>query len=183
VRRQADPNGRSLAHLTHRAIADLEATGMALRRGTTARRNRTGGHPPFARRLGTQVVKISGQAAARTGLRRHKVAAAQFDPVTAESAADVRKAYYPGSRRIMMRGTGDRRTGRLPRTQLFGHQHAEIAKRIGMVASAICGTVTANAVSDLHLPYTPPGQPQGGDPDGKRRPGSGLPSSTNPLWK
>jgi hypothetical protein len=61
----------------------------------------------------------------------------------------------PGSRRIMMRVTGDCRTGLLPGMQLFGQQHAEIAKRIDIFASAICGTVTANAVSDLQPPYSP----------------------------
>jgi hypothetical protein len=66
----------------------------------------------FADSLGTQVVKVFDLAAARTGLRDHE-AAAGFDPFTAETQADDHKAYYPGSHRITMRGTGDRATRRL----------------------------------------------------------------------
>jgi hypothetical protein len=55
-----------------------------------------------------------------------------------------------------MRVTGDRATGRLLGLQLFGHQHAEIAKRIDIAATAIFHSMTADAVSDLDLSYTPP---------------------------
>ena len=40
--------------------------------------------------------------------------------------------------------------------QLFGHRHAEIAKRIDIAATAIYHNMTVNAVSDLDLSYTPP---------------------------
>ena len=79
--------------------------------------------------LGTQVVKIFDQAAARTGLRDHEATAAGYNPVTVQSEADDHKAYYPGSHRITIRVTGDRTTGRLLGMQLFGHKNAEIAKR------------------------------------------------------
>ena len=55
-----------------------------------------------------------------------------------------------------MRVTGDRTTGRLLGLQLFGHRHAEIAKRIDIAATAIYSNMTVNAVSDLDLSYTPP---------------------------
>ena len=76
--------------------------------------------------------------------------------MTVESEADDHKAYYPGSHRIRMRFTGDRATGRLLGVQLFGHKHAEIAKRIDIAATAIFHGMTAAAVSDLDLSYTPP---------------------------
>src|SRR5262249_39515245 len=63
---------------------------------------------------------------------------------------------YPGSHRIAMRFTGDRRTGRLLGVQLFGHRHAEVAKRIDIAATAIFHGMTVDAVSDLDLSYTPP---------------------------
>jgi NADPH-dependent 2,4-dienoyl-CoA reductase/sulfur reductase-like enzyme len=88
--------------------------------------------------------------------RARAAVAAGFDPVTAGSAADDHKAYYPGSHRIHMRVTGDRSTGRLLGVQLFGHRHAEIAKRIDVAATAIFHGVTVDAVSDLDLSYTPP---------------------------
>ena len=80
--------------------------------------------------------------ASRTGLRDHEALAAGFDPVTVEFEADDHKAYYPGSHRIRMRYTGDRRTGRLLGVQLFGHRHAEVAKRIDIAATAIFNEMT-----------------------------------------
>ena len=55
-----------------------------------------------------------------------------------------------------MRFTGDRGTGRLLGVQLFGHLHAEIAKRIDIAATAIFHAMTVDQVSDLDLSYTPP---------------------------
>jgi NADPH-dependent 2,4-dienoyl-CoA reductase/sulfur reductase-like enzyme len=115
-----------------------------------------GGGREYAGSLGTQVVKIFDHAAARTGLRDHEAEAAGFDPVTVESQADDHKAYYPASHRITMRFTGDRATGRLLGAQLFGHKHAEIAKRVDIAAAAIFHGMTVDAVSDLDLSYTPP---------------------------
>jgi NADPH-dependent 2,4-dienoyl-CoA reductase/sulfur reductase-like enzyme len=128
----------------------------AHKQGRVAGENALGGNRRFAGSLGTQVVKIFDQAAARTGLRDHEATAAGFDPVTAGSEADDHKTYYPGSHRIRMRFTGDRTTGRLLGLQLFGHRHAEIAKRIDIAATAIFHHMTIDAISDLDLSYTPP---------------------------
>ena len=128
----------------------------AHKQGRVAGENALGGDRQFAGSLGTQVVKVFDQAAARTGLRHQETAAAGYNPVTVASEADDHKAYYPGSHRITMRVTGDRRTGRLLGMQLFGHKHAEIAKRIDIAATAIFHGMTVQAVSDLDLSYTPP---------------------------
>ncbi|HLK72272.1 MAG TPA: FAD-dependent oxidoreductase [Streptosporangiaceae bacterium] len=128
----------------------------AHKQGRVAGENALGGNRAFAGSLGTQVVKIFDQAAARTGLRDHEAVAAGFDPVTVASEADDHKAYYPGSHRIAMRVTGDRATGRLLGLQLFGHKNAEIAKRVDIAATAIFHGMTVEAVSDLDLSYTPP---------------------------
>jgi NADPH-dependent 2,4-dienoyl-CoA reductase/sulfur reductase-like enzyme len=128
----------------------------AHKQGRVAGENALGGDRRFAGTLGTQVVKIFDQAAARTGLRDHEARAAGFDPVTIGSQADDHKAYYPGSHRIAMRVTGDQATGRLLGMQLFGHARAEIAKRIDIAATAIYHGMTVDAVSDLDLSYTPP---------------------------
>ena len=145
--------------ITHHRL--LGATYLPLgttahKQGRVAGENALGGNRLFAGSLGTQVVKVFDQAAARTGLRDHEARAAGFDPLTVESAADDHKAYYPGSHRITMRVTGDRATGRLLGLQLFGHKHAEIAKRIDIAATAIYSNMTVDAVSDLDLSYTPP---------------------------
>ncbi len=142
----------------HRLLGEtyLPLGTTAHKQGRVAGENALGGSRHFAGSLGTQVVKIFDQAAARTGLRHDEAAAAGFDPVTVQSEADDHKAYYPGSHRITMRVTGDRRTGRLLGMQLFGHKHAEIAKRIDIAATAIYNGMTVGDMSDLDLSYTPP---------------------------
>ncbi len=142
----------------HRLLGEtyLPLGTTAHKQGRVAGENALGADRQFAGSLGTQVVKIFDQAAARTGLRHDEAAAAGFDPVTIQSEADDHKAYYPGSHRITMRVTGDRRTGRLLGMQLFGHKHAEIAKRIDIAATAIFNNMTIEAMSDLDLSYTPP---------------------------
>ena len=142
----------------HRLLGEtyLPLGTTAHKQGRVAGENALGGTREFAGSLGTQVVKIFDQAAARTGLRDHEAAPAGFDPVTVGAEADDHKAYYPGSHRITMRVTGDRGTGKLLGVQLFGHRHAEIAKRIDIAATAIYSNMTVDAVSDLDLSYTPP---------------------------
>ncbi|HEY2269602.1 MAG TPA: FAD-dependent oxidoreductase [Streptosporangiaceae bacterium] len=142
----------------HRLLGEtyLPLGTTAHKQGRVAGGNAVGGNREFAGSLGTQVVKIFDHAAARTGLRDHEAAAAGFDPVTVAWEADDHKAYYPGSHRIAMRFTGDRATGRLLGVQLFGHKHAEVAKRIDIAATAIFNGMTVDAINDLDLSYTPP---------------------------
>jgi NADPH-dependent 2,4-dienoyl-CoA reductase/sulfur reductase-like enzyme len=142
----------------HRLLGEtyLPLGTTAHKQGRVAGENALGGSREFAGSLGTQVVKIFDHAIARTGLRDHEAVAAGRDPATVGSEADDHKAYYPGSHRIAMRFTGDRATGRLLGAQLFGHKHAEIAKRIDIAAAAIFHAMTVDAVSDLDLSYTPP---------------------------
>jgi len=142
----------------HRLLGEtyLPLGTTAHKQGRVAGENAVGGSRQFAGSLGTQVVKIFDQVAARTGLRDHEAAAVGLDPVTVGSQADDHKAYYPGSHRIAMRVTGDRTTGQLLGVQLFGHRHAEVAKRIDIAAAALFHGMTVEAVSDLDLSYTPP---------------------------
>jgi NADPH-dependent 2,4-dienoyl-CoA reductase/sulfur reductase-like enzyme len=142
----------------HRLLGEtyLPLGTTAHKQGRVAGENAAGGHREFAGSLGTQVVKIFDQAAARTGLRDHEARSAGYDPFTTGSGADDHKAYYPGSHRIAMRFTGDRATGRLLGVQLFGHKDAEIAKRIDIAATAIFHGMTIDEISDLDLSYTPP---------------------------
>jgi NADPH-dependent 2,4-dienoyl-CoA reductase/sulfur reductase-like enzyme len=142
----------------HRLLGEtyLPLGTTAHKQGRVAGENAVGGHREFAGSLGTQVVKVFDQAAARTGLRDHEARAAGYEPATVPSQADDHKAYYPGSHRIAMRFTADRRSGRLLGVQLFGHKHAEIAKRIDVAATAIFHGMTVDAISDLDLSYTPP---------------------------
>lgn len=57
---------------------------------------------------------------------------------------------------MRVRYTGDVGTGRLLGAQLFGHRHAEVAKRVDVAAAAIFSALSVDAVGDLDLSYTPP---------------------------
>jgi NADPH-dependent 2,4-dienoyl-CoA reductase/sulfur reductase-like enzyme len=142
----------------HRLLGEtyLPLGTTAHKQGRVAGENALGGDRTFAGSLGTQVVKVFDHAVARTGLRDREAEQAGYASLTIGSEADDHKAYYPGSHRIAMRFTGDRATGHLLGLQLFGHKHAEIAKRVDIAASAIFHEMTVDAVSDLDLSYTPP---------------------------
>jgi NADPH-dependent 2,4-dienoyl-CoA reductase/sulfur reductase-like enzyme len=101
-------------------------------------------------------VKVFELAAARTGLRDDEAVDAGFEPLTVEAAPWHHKAYYPGARRLSVRITGDRRTGRLLGAQIVGHWQAEVAKRIDIFAAALFHEMAVDALNDLDLSYTPP---------------------------
>ena len=128
----------------------------AHKQGRVAGENALGGTREFAGSLGTQVVKVFETVAARTGVRDHEAESAGFDPLTVAFEGDDHKAYYPGSHRVQVRYTGDRTTGRLLGVQLFGHRHAEVAKRVDIAAAAIFSGLAMDQVSDLDLSYSPP---------------------------
>lgn len=128
----------------------------AHKQGRVAGENAVGGQREFAGSLGTQVVKVFDLAIARTGLRDQEAVAAGFDPLTVESKAWDHKAYYPGAHEIMLRITGDRRSGRLLGAQLVGHWQAQVAKRIDILAAALFHEMRVEELNDLDLSYTPP---------------------------
>ncbi|QYN22489.1 FAD-dependent oxidoreductase [Amycolatopsis sp. DSM 110486] len=126
----------------------------AHKQGRVAGENALGAARRFAGSLGTQVVKVFDLAIARTGVRDRD--AVGFRPVTHETVADDHKAYYPGSRPIHLRITGDATTGRLLGAQLVGHRDSSVHKRVDVLATAIHHGMTVSDVEDLDLSYTPP---------------------------
>jgi len=126
------------------------------KQGRVAGENAIGGNARFAGSLGTQVVKVFDVVAARTGLRDHEAAAADYAPHSYTAVADDHKRYYPGATPISIRITGDARDGRLLGAQLVGTRGAEISKRVDTYATALHHGMTVAAMSDLDLSYTPP---------------------------
>jgi NADPH-dependent 2,4-dienoyl-CoA reductase/sulfur reductase-like enzyme len=128
----------------------------AHKQGRIAGENAVGGTREFAGTLGTQVVKVFDLVVARTGLRDDEAAQAGFDPFTVEVTTWDHKVYYPGAHEVRIRVTGDRETGRLLGAQMIGHVHAEMAKRIDVVATALFHDMRVEELNDLDLSYTPP---------------------------
>ena len=110
----------------------------------------------FAGSLGTQVVKVFELVIARTGLLEEEAQEAGFDPLTTETEAYDHKQYYPGARKLRLRLTADRTTGRLLGAQIIGPWGAEIAKRADVFATALYNGMRVEDLNDLDLSYTPP---------------------------
>ena len=114
------------------------------------------GRKEFAGSLGTQVVKVFELVIARTGLLEGEAREAGFDPLTTETEAYDHKQYYPGARKLRLRLTADRATGRLLGAQIIGPWGAEIAKRVDVFATALYHEMRVEELNDLDLSYTPP---------------------------
>lgn len=110
----------------------------------------------FAGTLGTQSLKVFGLAVARTGLADADAREAGFEPLTVQTKVNDHKAYYPGAVPLLLRVTGDRRTGRLLGAQIIGDKRAEISKRIDIFAAALFQELAVEGLNDLDLSYTPP---------------------------
>ena len=106
--------------------------------------------------MGTQVVKVFELAIARAGLRETEDEKAGFHPFTAEVKAWDHKAYYPGAHELVLRVTGDKRSGRLLGAQIVGHWQAQVAKRIDIFATALFAGLAVDQIDNLDLSYTPP---------------------------
>lgn len=126
------------------------------KQGRVAGENAVGGNREFQGSVGTQVVKVFELAIARTGLRKAEAQEAGFNPFTAEVKAWDHTAYYPGAHEVIVRITGDKRSGRLLGAQILGHWQAQVAKRVDIFAAALFAGLTVDQINDLDLSYTPP---------------------------
>ncbi|MGC8626398.1 MAG: FAD-dependent oxidoreductase [Acidimicrobiales bacterium] len=128
----------------------------AHKQGRIAGENALGGQRAFEGSLGTQVVKVFGLVAARTGIRDHEATPAGYRPFTAASVANDHKAYYPGATPVHVRMTGDLTTGRLLGVQMVGAVQSAVHKRIDAAATAIYAGLHVDQLDNLDLSYTPP---------------------------
>jgi NADPH-dependent 2,4-dienoyl-CoA reductase/sulfur reductase-like enzyme len=128
----------------------------AHKQGRIAGENALDGRATFAGTLGTQVVKIFGTVVGRTGLSEAEARKEGFDPTTAEMETWDHKAYFPGARRLLLRVTGDRGSGKLLGAQMLGAHGSEVSKRLDIFATALHRGMRVSELSDLDLTYTPP---------------------------
>lgn len=128
----------------------------AHKQGRVAGENMLGGRREFQGSLGTQVVKVFDQVAARTGLRDKGAAKAGLSPLTTALTVWDHKVYYPGASKLHIRLTGDRQSGRLLGAQIVGHRKTEVSKRVDIFATALFHEMLVEELCDLDLSYTPP---------------------------
>jgi NADPH-dependent 2,4-dienoyl-CoA reductase/sulfur reductase-like enzyme len=128
----------------------------AHKQGRIAGENAVGGSGEYAGTMGTQSVKIFNLVAARTGLKDDEALREGLAPLSVDIETWDHKAYYPHAKKMMIRITGDRKTGRLLGAQIIGAYGTEVSKRIDTVAASIHNGMTMESVNDLDLSYTPP---------------------------
>jgi NADPH-dependent 2,4-dienoyl-CoA reductase/sulfur reductase-like enzyme len=126
------------------------------KQGRIAGENAVGGKRDFEGSLGTQSVRLFDYVVARTGFHDRDAANAGFGPASVDSEVWDHKVYYPGAKKMKIRVTGDRGTGRLLGAQIIGHYGTEVSKRIDIFATAIHNEMLVEQLNDLDLSYTPP---------------------------
>lgn len=126
------------------------------KQGRVAGENAIGGSRLFQGTLGTQVVKVFDVIVARTGLKDDDGRALGFEPLTFAGEYWDHKKYYPGSKKILLRLTGDRRTGQLLGVQMAGAAETLVAKRVDTAAAALFAKLSVDGLNDLDLSYSPP---------------------------
>lgn len=128
----------------------------AHKQGRVAGANAIGGAARYRGTCGTQIVRVLGLVAARTGLDDRESEAAGFHPRTLQIETWDHKAYMPGAEPLVIRITGDAGSGRLLGVQMLGAVQTQAAKRIDVAASALFSGLGVAELGDLDLSYTPP---------------------------
>jgi NADPH-dependent 2,4-dienoyl-CoA reductase/sulfur reductase-like enzyme len=126
------------------------------KQGRVAGENAIGCSREFLGTVGTQVVKVFDLIAVRTGLKDEDSRSFGFEPLTISGEYWDHKIYYPGAKKISLRLTGDKRTGRFLGLQMVGEQETLVAKRIDTAAAALFAHLTVDQLNDLDLSYSPP---------------------------
>jgi NADPH-dependent 2,4-dienoyl-CoA reductase/sulfur reductase-like enzyme len=90
------------------------------------------------------------------GFRDVEANSVGFDSRSVTVEVDDHRAYYPGSSKIVVRLTGDRRSGSILGAQIIGSYGAEISKRIDIVAAALHQAASVDSINDFDLSYAPP---------------------------
>ncbi len=130
---------------------------VANRHGRVAGTNIAGGHAVMGGVLGTAVTKICSVEIGRTGLQERELQELGWDYVTETIESRTKAGYFPGSGPIRVKLLAEKRTGKILGGQIVGE--AGSAKRIDVVATAIMGGLTLEAMSELDLGYAPPFSP------------------------
>jgi CoA-dependent NAD(P)H sulfur oxidoreductase len=132
----------------------------AVRQGWVAGANAASGDSNIEARyagvVGTNVVKVFGLEAARTGLSLEEAREAGFDAAETEGETHSRAGYYPGGSKIHTRLVADAR-GRLLGAQMVGREG--VAQRIDVYAAALHAGLRVEDVERFDLAYAPPFAP------------------------
>ncbi|MCB0881566.1 MAG: FAD-dependent oxidoreductase [Thermoleophilia bacterium] len=127
----------------------------ANRMGRVAGVSMAGGDARFPGIVGTGIFKTFSLGVGRTGLTQTEAEQHGLDAVTADVTAGDHAGYYPDTKPLEIRLTGERGTRRLLGAQIAALNH-ESAKRIDVVAALLHAGATVDDLADADLAYAPP---------------------------
>ncbi|MCE5341650.1 MAG: FAD-dependent oxidoreductase [Planctomycetaceae bacterium] len=129
----------------------------ANKQGRVAAINICGGKDSFGQVIGSVACKVFDYNVALTGLTETAAVQAGFDVVTVLVPAPDREHFVAGAGIIMLKLVVDKNSRRLLGAQAIGSGNTD--KRIDVAATAICGNMTVDQISNLDLCYAPPYAP------------------------
>lgn len=146
-----------MVEIEHRVLGRtvrMPLAGPANRQGRIAAENAVGGTREYRGALGTSIVKVFGAVAGSTGLSLGAARSAGIDADAVVAHKTSHTAYYPGADRVSLMLVFDRETRRVIGAQAAGT--VGVDKRLDVVATAIAGGMTVDALEELDLAYAPP---------------------------
>ncbi len=103
--------------------------------------------------VGTAIVGAFGMVAAMTGMNHAAAQSAGFDAESVHLHPGSHAGYYPGAKRVSLKLTFEKSTGRILGAQ--GNGEDGVDKRIDVIATAMAGGLTVDDLMDLELAYAP----------------------------
>ena len=103
--------------------------------------------------VGTAIVGAFGMVAAMTGMNHTAARKAGFDAESVHLHPGSHAGYYPGAKRVSLKLTFEKSTGRILGAQGIGEDGVD--KRIDVIATAMAGGLTVDDLMDLELAYAP----------------------------
>ena len=126
----------------------------AVRHGTTAGINATGGYAANPRVICSAVTKIFDFELGAVGLSEYQAAKIGFQTVSASITGRTRASYFPGGKEIKVKIIAEPIMGRIMGAQLVGGE--DVAQRINMLSVAIQKEMTVLELSAADTSYAPP---------------------------
>lgn len=103
---------------------------------------------------GTSIVRVFNYSVGKTGLTFKSAEEAGFHPIEMLTANTDIPGFMPGSSFLLIKLLADTKTRRLLGAQMIGT--GKIDKRLDVIATAIKGNLTIDALADTDLAYSPP---------------------------
>ncbi len=107
--------------------------------------------------LGSAIVRVFDQDAARTGLSEQEAKALGYDYITVLTPAPDKPHFLPDARLIIIKLVVDRKTRKILGAQIIGQ--GDVAKRIDIVITAMMHGATVDDMAQYDLAYAPPFSP------------------------